>query len=84
MAHFAQLDETNKVTRVIVVNNEILNNAKGLEGEAAGIAFCQSLYGSDTKWVQTSYNGNFRNSYAGIGFLYDPIKDEFVAPDPIE
>ena len=82
MAHFAQLDKNNVVTQVIVVhNNELLEN--GVESEAKGIAFCRSLFGADTRWVQTSYNGNFRGVYAGIGYTYDADKDVFVAP-PIE
>lgn len=79
MAHFAQLDENNVVMQVIVVhNNELLDN--GVESEARGVAFCQSLFGSDTRWVQTSYNANFRGKYAGIGDVYDAEKDEFAAP----
>ena len=77
MAHFAQLDETNTVIQVIVVhNNELLDN--GIESEAKGIAFCQSLLGGN--WVQTSYNGNMRKNYAGIGYIYDPIRDAFIEP----
>jgi hypothetical protein len=57
MAHFAELDENNTVLRVIIVhNNDCLKDGK--EDEAAGIAFCQSLFGANTRWVQTSYNGN--------------------------
>jgi hypothetical protein len=79
MAHLAQLDENNVVTQVIVVhNNELMDGAD--ENEAKGIAFCQSLFGVDTRWVQTSYNANFRGIYAGIGYTYDSVKDEFVAP----
>ena len=78
MAHFAQLDN-NVVTQVIVVhNNELLDN--GVESEAKGIAFCQSLFGGN--WKQTSYNGNIRKNYAGIGFIYDPIRDAFIPPKP--
>jgi len=79
MAHFAQLDENNVVLQVIVVNNDELMDGTD-ENEAKGIAFCQSLFGADTRWVQTSYNANFRGIYAGIGYTYDPVKDEFVAP----
>jgi hypothetical protein len=76
MAHFAQL-ENNIVTQVIVVNNnELLDN--GVESEAKGIAFCQSLFGGT--WIQTSYNGNIRKNYAGIGYTYDPTRDAFIAP----
>lgn len=80
MAHFAQLDNQNTVLQVIVIhNNELLDN--GVESEAKGIAFCQSLF-PNTRWVQTSYNGNIRKNYAGVGFLYDPIRDAFIPPKP--
>ena len=82
MAHFAEIDSNNKVLRVIVVANEITHKTDGTEDELLGIAFCQSLYGADTKWVQTSYNNNKRGIYAGIGFTYDPVKDIFIAPEP--
>lgn len=79
MAHFAKLDESNIVTEVIVVhNNELLDN--GVESEAKGIAFCQSLFGGN--WKQTSYNGNIRKNYAGIGFSYDEQRDAFIPPKP--
>jgi len=81
MAHFAKLNSDNVVEQVIVVNNEVLHDDKGVEQESIGIAFCQSLFGSDTNWVQTSYNGSFRGRYAGAGMTYDPIKDEFIAPE---
>ena len=81
MAHFAQLDDNNKVTQVIVVANEELI-FEGVENETQGAIFCRSLFGNDTKWVQTSYNGNIRKRYAGIGFTYDADKDAFIAPQP--
>ena len=81
MAHFAQLDDNNVVTQVIVVaNEEILLD--GVETEAKGVIFCKSLFGEDTKWKQTSYNGNIRKNYAGIGFSYDAGRDAFIAPQP--
>jgi hypothetical protein len=81
MAHFAQLDDNNVVTQVIVVANaELLLD--GVESEVKGISFCKSLFGEDTKWVQTSYNGNFRKNYAGIGYTYDASNDYFYAPQP--
>lgn len=81
MAHFAELDATNTVTQVIVVhNNELLDN--GVESEAKGIAFCQSLFGGN--WVQTSYNASIRKNYAGIGCTYDPVRDAFIPPKPEE
>ena len=77
MAHFARIED-GKVTQVIVVNNEVIGNASGLDGEAEGIAFCQSLFGSDTHWAQTSYSGSFRGKYAGIGDTFDGTN--FIAP----
>ena len=79
MAHFARI-ENNIVREVIVVNNEVLENKPFPESEPIGIAFCKSLYGADTEWLQTSYNGNFRGKYAGTGMIYNPELDEF---DPI-
>lgn len=79
MAHFAQLDENNVVLQVIVVhNNELMDN--GQESEAKGIAFCQSLFGGN--WKQTSYNGNFRKNYAGVGYIYNVQFDAFIPPKP--
>lgn len=78
MAHFAKI-ENDEVVEVIVVNNEIIQDENGNESENLGVAFCQSLYGEDTEWVQTSYNGNFRGRYAS-GCIYDRVKDEFVTP----
>lgn len=79
MAHFAQLDENNIVTGVLVVNNEKLIDESGNESEQKGIDFLKGLFGQDTKWVQTSYNGNFRGKYAGIGDWYDEENDKFVS-----
>lgn len=93
MAHFAQLDENNVVLQVIVVHNNELVASKQtsvnedgsiavsvIESEDKGIAFCQSLFGADTRWVQTSYNGNFRGKYAGIGDTYDAETNVFSSP----
>ena len=77
MAHFAKI-ENGTVTQVIVVNNEVLDNKPFPESEAIGVAFCQSLYGTDTEWKQTSYNGSFRGQYAGAGMTYDATLDEFL------
>ena len=81
MAHFAKLDQNNIVTQVIVVHdNELLDN--GVESESKGIDFCKSLYGTDTVWKQTSYNASFRRNFAGIGFLYNEMRDAFIPPRP--
>jgi hypothetical protein len=78
MAHFAQIDENNVVLQVIVVNNSDCLDESGGESEAVGVAFCQSLLGGN--WRQTSYNGNMRKNYAGIGFQYDSTRDAFIPP----
>ena len=70
MAHFAQLDDNNVVTQVIVVGNSDTADVNGVESENIGVAFCQSLLGAETNWKQTSYNGNMRGNYAGIGMKY--------------
>ena len=70
MAHFAQLDGNNVVTQVIVVSNDDTSDSNGTEAESIGVAFCQKLLGADTNWKQTSYNGNMRGNYAGIGYTY--------------
>lgn len=81
MAHFAKL-ENNVVTQVIVVNNEVITDSNGVEQEQLGIDFCKSLYGQNTEWKQTSYNGNFRGRYAGVGMLYDSELDIFYTLEP--
>jgi hypothetical protein len=81
MAHFAQIDENGTVLQVIVVPNHKCINDQGQEDEAVGVAFCQSLI-PYTNWIQTSYNGNIRGRYAGIGFTYDANRDAFLPPQP--
>ena len=73
MSHFAELDNENKVIRVLVCDN---NDPAGDEGYSWLIT---NLGGN---WVQTSYNNNFRKQYAGIGFTYNPEADVFIRPKP--
>ena len=82
MAHFAQLDSSNTVIQVIVVNNDTIENLPFPDSELIGVPFCQSLFGADTVWKQTSYNASFRKNYAGMGFIYDDVLDAFIAPKP--
>ena len=79
MAHFACL-ENNIVTKVIVVANQDILDENGQESEEKGIDFCSNLLGGT--WKQTSYNGNIRKNYAGIGYIYDEGRDAFIAPKP--
>jgi hypothetical protein len=80
VAHFAWLDANNIVTAVSVVDNVNLLDENGNESEAVGIAYLTSVHGEGKVWKQTSYNGNMRGRYAGIGYTYDADLDEFVAP----
>ena len=90
MAHFAQLDGDNIVTQVIVVSNDDTSDSGGVETESIGVAFCQKLLGASTNWKQTSYNGNMRGNYAGIGYTYMSnvatlgvgSTDIFISPKP--
>lgn len=75
MSHFAELDESNTVIRVVVGDN---NDPAGDEGYSWLV---DNLGGT---WVKTSYNGKIRYNYAGIGYTYDPIDDAFIPPIPCE
>lgn len=77
MSHFAQIDDNNIVTQVIVVEQDVIDTG---------------LFGDPAKWIQTSYNTHggvhalggtpLRKNYAGIGYTYDPTNDCFVPPKP--
>jgi hypothetical protein len=73
MAHFARIDERNIVQQVLVVDNSL---------EHRGEDFLANELGLGGRWIQTSYNGNFRKQYAGTGYYYDEVKDIFVSPQP--
>ena len=79
MAHFAKLDDNNIVIEVNVVINESLDTSNE---EASGIAFLTEWSGGHSNWKQTSYNGNIRKQYCGIGYSYNAEADVFVAPQP--
>lgn len=78
MAHFARIED-GIVREVIVVGNDDCGGGEFPESEPIGQAFITSI-GLAGEWRQTSYNGNFRATYAGIGFTYDADVDVFVAP----
>lgn len=73
MAHFARIENDNTVSQVVVVDNEI---------EYRGQEFLAIDLGLGSRWVQTSYNSNFRNKYAGIGDTYDEVNDVFYPQQP--
>ena len=82
MAHFAKLDENNVVLEVNVVHNNELLDENGNESEVKGIEFLKQWSGGYVLWKQTSYNGNIRKNYAGIGYTYNADIDAFVPPQP--
>ena len=82
MAHFAKLDEHNVVLDVNVVDNNVIDNLPFPESEPIGVQFLTEWSGGYTNWKQTSYNGNFRKNYAGIGYKYDSQRDAFIPPKP--
>ena len=65
MSHFAQIDENNIVTQVLVIEQDVVDTG---------------LFGNPSSWIQTSYNGNIRKNYAGIGYTYDTDRDAFIPP----
>lgn len=73
MSHWAELDNNNKVIRILVGDNNDSNGDEGYQW------LLDNLGGT---WVKTSYNGSIRYNYAGIGFTYDSINDAFIAPRP--
>jgi hypothetical protein len=70
MSHWAEIDQTGLVLRVLVGDNNEPDE---------GQAFMESLGGT---WVKTSYNGKIRKNYAGIGYTYDANRDAFIPPKP--
>ena len=67
MSHFAKIDSNNIVENVIVAEKDFINSG---------------VVGDEFLWVQTSYNGNFRKNYAGVGYTYDTARDAFIPPQP--
>lgn len=83
MAHFAQLDQNNKVLQVIVVDDKNCNDLPFPESETVGLQFLTSL-GFAGVWKQTSLNDNFRRRYASIGAFYIPEQDIFTTIKPFQ
>jgi hypothetical protein len=81
MAHFAKINDQNIVLEVIVISNENAPDPYP-ESEPLGQAYIADQLGLDGTWLQTSYNGNIRYNFAGIGYTYDATRDGFIAPEP--
>jgi hypothetical protein len=73
MSHWAEIDDTNTVIRVLVGDN---NDPVGDEGYRWLV---DNLGGT---WIKTSYNGTIRKNFAGVGYTYDEVKDAFIEPKP--
>ena len=84
MAHFAELNSSNEVLRVIVVSNDDVD-ANGGDKHADAETFVTTIVPHSTggvAWKQCSYNNNFRKQYAGKGYTYNSSKDIFIADKP--
>ena len=75
MAHYAELDNNNVVTRIVVIDNAYDQT------EAMGQIYCKALFKSKY-WKKTSYNATIRKNFAVIGGTYDEIRDAFISPKP--
>ena len=86
MAHFAELDNSNIVKRVVVVGNDVETAAGPLganDMHVDGETWCINFF-KGGNWKQTSYNNNFRKQYAGKGYTFDSAKDKFISPQPFD
>jgi hypothetical protein len=79
MAHFAKVNDRNIVIEVIVISNDDAPDPYP-ESEPLGQTYIANELGLAGTWLQTSYHGNFRGTYAGPGYSYDPTIDQFVPP----
>lgn len=83
MAYFAQINDQSVVTEVIAVNNATIDYLPYPESEPIGQEFIASI-GLEGLWLQTSYNNNFRGTFASIGYTYDATTDVFVPLPSVE
>jgi len=84
MAHFAELNSSNVVLRVVVISNEDVD-ANGGDYSTEAETFVSGLVphsDNGVAWKQTSYNGSQRKQYAGINYTYDSVKNKFISPQP--
>lgn len=86
MAYFAKINEEGVVESVVSINNFVIGEPEKSfpETELLGVDFILNTLGFDGKWKQTSYNKNFRKNYAGIGYIYDSIRNAFIPPRPFQ
>ena len=82
MAYFAKLGTGNIIENIISNNNSIITDSNGIEQEQLVVDFINKLFKTEDVWKQTSYNGNIRKNFAGVGYFYDQARDAFIAPKP--
>ena len=79
MAHFARLDQDNKVIEVHALNDSVITDESNVKQEQLGIDFLTDLYGGGW-WKQSFKDGSSRKNHASIGFSYDKARDAFIPP----
>jgi hypothetical protein len=86
MAHYARINSENIVTYVTPIPNEMITDENGIEHEHRALAHLYATIpnSANDRWVQTSYNNNFRVRYAGLGYTYNESLDAFIPPKPYE
>lgn len=86
MAHYARINSENIVTYVTPIPNEMITDENGIEHEHRALAhlYVTIPNSANDRWVQTSYNNNFRVRYAGLGYTYNESLDAFIPPKPYE
>ena len=86
MAHFARVNDNNRVENIIVINNDVVGEPELAfpETESVGQTFIKEVLGFDGTWLQTSYNNSFRKNFASSNGFYDPESDIFISPQPFD
>lgn len=86
MAHYARVNADNIVTYVTPISNDMITDENGVEHEEWALNHLYTTIPDSVgdRWIQTSYNNNFRTRYAGIGFTWDETLDAFIPPKPFE
>jgi len=86
MAHYARVNADNIVTYVTPIPNEMITDENGAEHEERALDHLYSTIPDsvDDRWIQTSYNGNFRVRYAGLGYSWNEELNAFIPPKPYE
>lgn len=84
MAHYARVNSENIVTYVTPIPDEMITDKNGVEHEELAFEHLYSTIPNSVgdRWIQTSYNNNFRKRYAGLGYIWNEELDAFIPPKP--